>query len=308
MKDYDNIRDFGAVGDGVHDDTQALTDAMAAAAGQGIVFLPAGVYAIRPVQVPAHIILMGRSGWGAPGAEGPCAVLRALPGEGGALLNLREAHGTRVTGLVLDGGCGGSELDGIAIQGGQQLCCAVEDCAIRGFSGCGVTVAQADAFALRRCRIASVGAHGMTLKGSSHGVIIDCVVEDAAAAGIHAGENAASATLVANRVTGCREGGVVLEDTAMAQVNGCILTGCGPRGIRLSRCTGVSVTGCIVSGSGEALSVDAGSDITAAGNVFSAAEDVPAVQLTGTDNAVAAANAPGTACPAILTRENALPL
>ena len=94
----------------------------------------------------------------------------------------------------------------------------------------------------------------------------------------------------------------------MAQVNGCILTGCGPRGIRLSRCTGVSVTGCIVSGSGEALSVDAGSDITAAGNVFSAAEDVPAVQLTGTDNAVAAANAPGTACPAILTRENALPL
>src|SRR5690606_13319574 len=39
-----NVRDFGAIGDGIEDDTPAVFDAIEAAAG-GVVYFPAGTYA-----------------------------------------------------------------------------------------------------------------------------------------------------------------------------------------------------------------------------------------------------------------------
>jgi hypothetical protein len=42
-----NVRDFGAVGDGVTDDTQAIVNAIAAASGQGAVFIPEGRYIVH---------------------------------------------------------------------------------------------------------------------------------------------------------------------------------------------------------------------------------------------------------------------
>lgn len=57
-----NVKDLGAKGDGLTDDTEPLAKALAQAAGGGVVFLPAGVYAIsRTLEIPEHVVIRGVS-------------------------------------------------------------------------------------------------------------------------------------------------------------------------------------------------------------------------------------------------------
>ena len=63
-----NVREFGAVGDGSHDDRDAINAAMVESSGGGIVYFPAGNYAIGgPIILPndqaaRKLIGCGRSG------------------------------------------------------------------------------------------------------------------------------------------------------------------------------------------------------------------------------------------------------
>ena len=54
-----NVKDFGAVGDGVHDDTAAIQAALQAGSG-GVVYLPSGTYLVSAALViPANTVLQG---------------------------------------------------------------------------------------------------------------------------------------------------------------------------------------------------------------------------------------------------------
>ena len=54
-----NVKDYGAVGDGVHDDTAAITSALIAGTG-GTVFLPGGTYLVSsPILVQSDTVLTG---------------------------------------------------------------------------------------------------------------------------------------------------------------------------------------------------------------------------------------------------------
>ncbi|MBE0700444.1 MAG: glycoside hydrolase family 28 protein, partial [Acholeplasmataceae bacterium] len=44
-----NVKDFGATGDGVHDDTDAIQTALLTCPKYGRVYVPAGIYHIRPI-------------------------------------------------------------------------------------------------------------------------------------------------------------------------------------------------------------------------------------------------------------------
>lgn len=67
LRDVVSVKDFGAVGDGVTDDTAAIQAAITAvgAAGGGVVYFPRGIYAITSaLNVSAHgIVLVGHSRW-----------------------------------------------------------------------------------------------------------------------------------------------------------------------------------------------------------------------------------------------------
>jgi len=106
--DQFNVKNFGAIGDGVHDDTGAINRAMAAAAlvqlsgaFGAMVFFPKGVYSVSaPVQVPDGV---GLQGVGTPGS-----VIRASATfNGTALVQNLHQDGTQefmfVEGLTLDG-------------------------------------------------------------------------------------------------------------------------------------------------------------------------------------------------------------
>jgi hypothetical protein len=60
-----SVRDFGARGNGVHDDTAALRTAIAAAASRpGVVWVPPGEYLITgDVAVPSHVTIQGAGMW-----------------------------------------------------------------------------------------------------------------------------------------------------------------------------------------------------------------------------------------------------
>lgn len=52
-----NVRRFGAVGDGTHDDTAAIQAAITCCPRQGRVLIPAGVYRVKPLFLKSHISL-----------------------------------------------------------------------------------------------------------------------------------------------------------------------------------------------------------------------------------------------------------
>ena len=51
------VRDFGAVGDGVHDDTDAIQCAIHACPEDGRILVPAGTYFVRPLVLKSHMTL-----------------------------------------------------------------------------------------------------------------------------------------------------------------------------------------------------------------------------------------------------------
>jgi len=77
-----NVKDFGAVGDGTTDDTDAFNAAIAAATGGGIVFVPRGVYLIDPS--PGRGIVL-KTGINLIGEGDNATVLTAMP-TGGSVI------------------------------------------------------------------------------------------------------------------------------------------------------------------------------------------------------------------------------
>jgi Pectate lyase superfamily protein len=116
-----DVRGLGAVGDGRSDDTVALQRALdAAGTAGGIVFLPAGVYLTRGLQLRSKVHLRG--------AGGDATTLRLHPGANGAILesaDFAKLTGTDDTGgisyfsvrdLTLDGNKGANPDGGFGLR------------------------------------------------------------------------------------------------------------------------------------------------------------------------------------------------
>ncbi len=216
---YLNIRDFGAVGDGVHDDTPALAAAMnQAVREEGTVYFPSGIYGIHPVSVPSHITLCGCSAW-SEGKEMGTAVLKALSGDARALLDLDAARGTRILGLTLDGGYLGREMHGIySKHGGVEQNNCYEDLKVCHFTGCGLKFDWVWVFAVRRCLITENRLHGMDVDRGYDGWVIDSTFSHNEDSGIIAGPGMVCYT--GNRIDENGLYGMVLDDTQNVNVTG----------------------------------------------------------------------------------------
>lgn len=270
-----NIRDFGAKGNGKHDDTSALIDAMKAAReGVGVVYFPPGEYMIHPVRVPSHIMLKGDSCWAYENKDGQDpefegrTTIAALSGNGRALLDLANERGTRIVGLTLDGRNQGEGMHGIYARHSdcEQHNC-IEDCRINHFTGSGIRFERSWVFAVRRCLIMFNGEHGVDATGGYDGWIIDCQLTANKGAGLFARGvppegmsedeiadlqffGTASIMVTANRVEWNREGGILLTGSNSMQINGCSIDHNFGPGITLRKCVSNTITGCKVRSNG----------------------------------------------------------
>jgi hypothetical protein len=105
MRDVVSVKDFGAVGDGVADDTvaiQAAIDAVAAAGG-GKVYMPAGTYLVSaPIAIKDRCLLVG---------AGHATVLKAAAGHNAETISIRAVYPVN---KVFDAGVMDLAIDGNA--------------------------------------------------------------------------------------------------------------------------------------------------------------------------------------------------
>jgi hypothetical protein len=127
VRDWLNVRDFGALGDNLTDDTAAIQAALAAAPMGGIVYLPAGAYRTSaPLTIPPAVTLQGTHTnlMTVPNLTDPPCYIKPLPSfEGNAVISLVDAatggYSTisaehRILNVMIDGsGVIAPGLDGI---------------------------------------------------------------------------------------------------------------------------------------------------------------------------------------------------
>lgn len=200
-----NSKDFGAVGDGLADDTASLQRALNAAAGSGdTVFLPPGCYRSGPLRIPSHVGLSAAPTWSYRASHG--AVLRLIDPQAPALLIVDNAQGVTIEGLCLDGDRLGSSCHGLLLHNDQQgwpreseNTLRLDRCRIDGFTGDGIHLDKAWAFSIRSCMVSHNRGHGIRLAGCD-GFFLDNWISGNGGCGFRTESWNGSCTLTANRI------------------------------------------------------------------------------------------------------------
>ncbi len=252
---YLNVRDFGARGDGIADDTGPVNAAMeAACTSGGTVYFPKGTYCIHPVKVPSGITLMGNASWGYsafgygnnkieegapadPDYNGQTALF-SLSQEADGLLTLENCHGNRIVGLSLDGEYKGDRFHGICVKGGDGI--FLEDIRCCHFTGNGVRI-SASSYAIRRSLLIKNTGASTDGSGSRHGSIIDCQLAYNDGPGFFA-DGAEDLLFTGNRIEGGSAGVKIANGSEIAVTGNSFDSARGPA-IHLDSCTVCALTG-----------------------------------------------------------------
>jgi hypothetical protein len=192
VRDWLNVRDFGALGDNLTDDTAAIQAALAAAPMGGIVYLPAGAYRTSaPLTIPPAVTLQGTHTnlMTVPNLTDPPCYLKPLPSfEGNAVISLVDAatggYSTisaehRILNVMIDGsGVIAPGLDGIRAAGNIQNV-GLRDVTVRRVSGAGVHTEFNAGFhpyswRCHRVMIDNCGWHGFAMQVMTDLTLIDC--------------------------------------------------------------------------------------------------------------------------------------
>jgi parallel beta-helix repeat protein len=256
-----DARDFGAVGDGVADDTvavQAALDAAKVAAG-GVVLLPQGTYLISAMlrMNGANVTLTG-SGRSATiiktvgdhqliaaQAAGLCIRDLQLLGDADAAKTLqRGIEGQNlVTSLIHNVHVKNMGYDGI---------CMLNGCADNTISACLVTGSQDD----------GINLGGGTLAPSPGNTVTGCVVRDVAHTGIHISGNSSYTSVTGNTISNCGYAGIDTFQFATAiglgghTIVGNTVRDCALWGIHIKDSDYNVVSGNTVKGSAEGFSAE----------------------------------------------------
>lgn len=197
-----SVKAFGAIGDGVADDTEAL---MAAARSNEIVYFPKGTYLLREqINATADIKWIG---------EGDDSVIKfmSLKGNGSILTNANVGDGTSIKSMCFDANKDANSssnintsclyfiapsavyLDNVTIKGGTNDGCVIlgnsstkvtivnsrfANNGIEKEKGCGLLVATTTGAKITNCEATSNGASGIMLQGCEDSVISNIVGSD----------------------------------------------------------------------------------------------------------------------------------
>ncbi|AWN05305.1 minor tail protein [Streptomyces phage Ibantik] len=187
---------YGAIGDGVQDDTAAIQNAIDAAGYGGVVYFPKGVYKVsQPLDLPRGVTLLGSHsnlmvGPGMVGDEWPCYLQAAPTFTTGAMINIiGEDDGDhpalngeqRIFNLMLDGSkVSGWGLDGIYSRGNVQNV-VLRDVCIRQMPNNGIVTASVGttwpySWRLHSVMVDNCHVNGMVFEGNTDLTLEDCQV------------------------------------------------------------------------------------------------------------------------------------
>ncbi|MFF9279503.1 glycosyl hydrolase family 28-related protein [Streptomyces griseosporeus] len=216
VKDWLNVKDYGAQGDNVTDDTAAIQAALAACPMGGIVYLPAGAYRTSaPLTIPPAVTLMGTHAnlMAVVGLVDPPCYIKPLASFAGdaVILFLDQIDGGystisaehRILNVMIDGDdLVAPGVDGIRAAGNIQNV-GLRDVTVRRVTGAGIhTEANGGAFPyswrLHRVMVDNCGWHGFAMEVMTDITLVDCQAIGCGANGFEIA-NAANSHMI-----GCR--------------------------------------------------------------------------------------------------------
>lgn len=245
IANFIDIRRFGAVGDGVADDTAAFSAAMASSQ-PGAIYVPAGSYKISELTITRSIYGAGT------GAKLIISKTVELTASGISLESLYCTGGTsegtipliRLTGdniTVRNCTIENTANIGIAVQGHNN---AVRDCVLKSI-GCSAKQAgiwmQSEGSLIDHNRLSDIYLDGIGFYKCNSCVITNNVITGCGkhppypsaygACGIFCGDDGTSCIIRGNMVTDCSEGGIVVGLQYYGLITDNIVSRCGLFGI-----------------------------------------------------------------------------
>lgn len=252
-----NIGEYGAVGDGIADDTRPIMKAVEAASKIGAtVYVPAGTYLTSTIRLQPHVGMCGDPTWSYRQSGG--SIIRLGDESANCLIDLTGAYGATINGLCLEGGKLGDGIHGICIDkpdyGSQEDTPLIERCRISHFTGDGVHLNRIWCFSIRGNMIGMNRGCGVLVRGWD-GFILDNWFSGNGGPGYGAFDENASVTMTGNRIEWNAGGGIVLHGGNHYNITGNYIDRSGGAGIALlprkrKPCEVISITGNVIFRSG----------------------------------------------------------
>ncbi len=214
MKNYFDITEFGAIGDGESDSTSCVQAAIDEAAKcMGVVLVPPGRYSVGKLKLHGRgVSIVGTAAWSFREDGGSIFVLRDENSD--CMIDISSAVGCTVKDICLDGGLIGNKVHGIKIYheeyngGGEEDTPTIEGCRIGRFSGDGLHLEHVWCFSVRHSMIHRNLGAGLYIDGWD-GFILDNWFTANRGGGIVGEKSAASLTCTSNRIEWNGRGGMI---------------------------------------------------------------------------------------------------
>lgn len=230
-----NIRDFGALGDGVCDDTAALQAAIDEGARTGCaVYIPPGRYRVGELKLHPGSTLRAEPQWGFHYHTIGSAVLIQRSDSQRCILDLSDANGAELDGLSLTGegrpgGCCGILCDKPAF-GKIEDAFRIERCRVSAFSGHAVYLNRVWCFTLRHNMFCFSKGDGLRVHGWD-AFISDNWLSGNEGAGFQSEGDNCSVTMTGNRIEWNQGGGIIIEGGSHYNLTGNYIDRSGKAGI-----------------------------------------------------------------------------
>lgn len=188
-----NVRDYGAVGDGIADDTAAFLAAIAAMQDHSLLYIPPGTYSLYPVagqdevaysQIKHHLLVQGYDDLHIVGEPGKTILLFHSPmHQGLRLLNVKNSSVTGLTLKLVDPPDYRMNRALLDISGCSHI--RVERVHIQGASGPGLLLDSSDHLLVQECLIEDTRCSGISLLSCRQATVTGNVVENSGSHGIY---------------------------------------------------------------------------------------------------------------------------
>ena len=169
MTNIFDITAFGAVGDGVTDNTAAIQSALDAAAEcRGVVQVPPGNYMTGKLKMGKGVSLEGHSAWSFRSYGSSFFTLNTADTD--CLLDITGAFGCAIRGMSLNGQGLGTGVHGVKLYwdqyngGSEEDTPTIDDCRIGNFSGDAVHLEHIWCFSVRHSML-SFSKAGLYIDG-----------------------------------------------------------------------------------------------------------------------------------------------